>query len=180
MCNIKQMQQDVAYPVTPSLLWSLYKHSCFTSTILTHSRLDFMCNSHFTGCEFWSIHSISFFYQFVEFGVHRHAGIGTISCIRWRATVTDLKYRRQSAILNNTEHVTYLVRRVPTAKCHRTKHRSQMCTHTQRYFQGTSIWPVDEPAWTKTEQWVDRQELKHVESLQRSYRAGKEEPNVAA
>lgn len=153
---------DTAYPVIPSLHWSFYTHSCFTSTVLTHNILDFTCNSHFTGRKFRRIHPIAFFNQFVEFGVHRHAGIGTISCIGWRDTVTDLKWQRPSDIQMIAECVTYLARRFPIAKCHRTKHRFQMCTHTQRYFQVTSIWLADGPAQTKTEQWDDGQQLKDV------------------
>lgn len=143
-------------------MWSFYSHSCFTSTIINHSRLDFTCNSHFTGRKFGSIHPVAFFYQFVEFGIYRHAGIGTISCIGRRDTVRGLKSTRPSDIERIAECVTYLARRSPIAKCHRTKHRSQKCIHTQRCFQATSIWLADGPAQTKTEQWDDGQQLKDV------------------
>lgn len=145
----------------PTLIF-LHTHSCFTSSILTHRIIDFLCNSHFTGRKFRSIHSIAFFNQFVEFGVHRHAGIGTISCIGWRDTVTKLKCQRLPDVQAIAGGYTYLARRFPRAKCHRTKHHSQMCTHTQRYFQATSIWLADGPAQTKTEQWDDGQQLKDV------------------
>ena len=55
---------------TPSLLCSFYTH-----------LLTFYNNSHFTGCKLWSIHPLSFFYQFVELGIHRLARIRTVSYI---------------------------------------------------------------------------------------------------
>lgn len=86
-----QMQQNesrLPFTFNPSLLWSFCAHTHFTSTLLTHSILHFKCNSHFTGCELWSIHFVSFFYQFVELGVHRHTRIGTISYIQQGDSVT--------------------------------------------------------------------------------------------
>lgn len=63
-----------------------FRFHCFyaaiNTTLSTQSILHFKGNSHFTGCKLWRIHFVSFFYQFVELGVHRHARIGTISYIQ--------------------------------------------------------------------------------------------------
>lgn len=63
-------------------------------------------NSHFTGCKLWSIHSVSFFYQFVELGVHRHTRIRTVSYIQ----------RGDSVTLCSSEHTQ------PVRKTHIPKH----------------------------------------------------------
>lgn len=118
-------------------------HSCFPP------------DSHFTGCKLWSIKSVSFFYQFVELSVHRHTRVGTVSCNQSREVTVSAAETTQNEAQTHTVwmvYSTYLGRRFPIVKYHRTTHHSQMYTHSQRCFLETSTSRADEP------------EKKHMES----------------
>lgn len=132
------------------ILAILYFH--FTLTPSPHN------DSHFTGCKLRRVHSVSFFYQFVEFGIHRHTSIWTVSCIRGRDSVTlniFCKHTDSYTNIHTAEKSAYLVRRFPKAKCRRTTRHSQRCTRTQRYFQETSTSLEDGPE-EKSTQWLNR------------------------
>ena len=75
------------YLITPSLLWSVYARTHISLQRFLHTLIIHL-NSHFTGCKLWSLHPVSFFYEFVELGIHRHTGIRTVSYIQHRDSVT--------------------------------------------------------------------------------------------
>lgn len=146
-----------SYPPHSVFLSSQSKTSIFWAIFLSQVMFQTNKNSHVTGCKIWTVHSVSFFYQFVELGIHRHTRIRTVSYVQQKYWVTLCNSKEPQLVshihakYSTVNRETYPVKKSPKARCRRTTRHSQMCTHTQRYFRGTSTSRADEPKTTFTE-----------------------------